>query len=319
MVSVNTQATKLITECMMKDLERINCRATKWSNGATCIDCGVEVPGSLEAGLYMTSVCLGNLARLWITNENYDSLILPTIHVAASHATIATLGSQFAGWSMKLEKYYALGSGPARALSRVEKELYAKIDYADNADSAAIIIEGDKIPPEGIADLVAEKCGISTKNVYVLVAPTSSIAGSVQISGRIVEVGIHKLFHEEYDVKKVFSGSGAAPIAPVHPKSVKAMGRTNDATIYAGTVNLTVNGGLGDNPQELIDKIPSNSSKDYGRPFYDIFKEAEFDFYKIDAGMFAPAMISVTDAESGKTYSAGKINLDILKQSFGVK
>ncbi|MFX0162408.1 MAG: methenyltetrahydromethanopterin cyclohydrolase [Candidatus Hodarchaeota archaeon] len=319
MVSVNTEATKLITECMMKNLDRINCKAIKWSNGATCIDCGVEVAGGLEAGLYMTSVCLGNLAKLWITNDHYDGVILPTIHVVTSYAAIATLGSQFAGWSMKLEKYYALGSGPARANSRVEKELYSKIDYADDVDNAAIIIEGDKIPPEGIADLIAEKCGIDTKNVYVLVAPTNSVAGSVQISGRIVEVGIHKLYHEGYDVKKVFSGSGAAPIAPVHPKSVKAMGRTNDATIYAGTVNLTVNGGLGDNPQELVNDVPSNSSKDYGRPFYDIFKDAEFDFYKIDAGMFAPAMISVNDAESGKTYTAGKINLDILKQSFDIK
>jgi len=318
MVSVNTEATKLITECMMKNLDRINCKAIKWSNGATCIDCGVEVAGGLEAGLYMTSVCLGNLARLWITNDNYDGVIFPTIHVATSHATVATLGSQFAGWSMKLEKYYALGSGPARANSRVEKDLYAKINYADDVDTAAIVIEGDKIPPEAIADLIAEKCGIETKNVYVLVAPTNSVAGSVQISGRIVEVGIHKLFHEEYDVKNVFSGSGAAPIAPVHPKSVKAMGRTNDSTIYAGTVNLTVCGGLGDNPQEIVNSLPSDSSKDYGRPFYDIFKEAEFDFYKIDAGMFAPAMISVTDAESGKTYTAGKLNLNILKQSFGV-
>ena len=45
-----------------------------------------------------------------------------SITVYTSNPVLACLGSQYAGWSLAHEKYFALGSGPARAMATKEKE-----------------------------------------------------------------------------------------------------------------------------------------------------------------------------------------------------
>jgi methenyltetrahydromethanopterin cyclohydrolase len=39
--------------------------------------------------------------------------------------------------------------------------------------------------------------------------------------------------------------------------------------------------------EELAEKLPSGTSRDYGRPFAEIFKAYKGDFYKIDGSLFA--------------------------------
>jgi len=77
-----------------------------------------------------------------------------------------------------------------------------------------------------------------------------------------------------------------------------------------------------DNVEELkeyVKKVPSLNSKDYGKPFYTTFQEAGFDFFKVDAGMFAPAEITINEVNSGKTFTSGKINTEVLLESFGLE
>ena len=313
-LSVNVEAKKII-EKMIENREMLNIKVEKTSSGATIIDAGVKVKGGLLAGKFVTEVCLGGLGEAQLTQMSFGDVELPTIFVATDHPAVSTLGSQFAGWRVKVGKYFGMGSGPARALSLKPKKLYEEIEYEDKADVAVIVLESDEKPTEEALKYIAEECNVSIENVYAVVTPTSSIAGSVQISGRVVETGIHKISEVGFDPKKILYASGYAPIAPVHPKSIKAMGRTNDMILYGGVVKLIVEHDDDEKLKEYVAKVPSCTSKDYGRPFYDIFKAAEFDFYKISPDLFAPAKIIVNNVKTGSTFVAGYVNTEVIQQS----
>lgn len=316
MVSVNLCALSIVEELMSRP-EYYGVKVKRVDGGGTLIDAGVKARGGYEAGLRITEVCMGGLARAHLAVQQYGDMVLPAIIVYTDEPYIATLGSQFAGWRIKVGDFFALGSGPARALSQEPKELYGKIAYKDEADAAVIVFETDRYPPVEVFKYVARKCRVEPSRVYAIVTPTSSIAGSTQISGRIVETGIHKLTELGFDPKKIVYGVGVAPVAPIHPKFARAMGRTNDVIIMCGQVYLTVDY-EGDDLGEYVRKAPSSESKAYGKPFYQIFKEAGYDFYKIDPAIFSPAQITVSNLRDGKVYTAGKIDVGLLRRSLGV-
>ena len=68
---------------------------------------------------------------------------------------------------------------------------------------------------------------------------------------------------------------------------------------------------------QLAAELPSSTSKDYGKPFAEIFKAYEYDFFKVDAMLFSPASVIVTAVESGKSFRAGKLDNALLDLSFG--
>jgi len=244
--------------------------------------------------------------------------VLPSIFVYTDHPAVATLGSQLAGWSIKVEKYFAMGSGPARALALKPKELYEKIGYRDEAEEAVLVLETSKEPPEEVITQISNQCGVKPDNLFLILAPTSSVVGSTQISGRVVEQGTYRLMELGLNPRLITHGWGYAPVTPVHPKSTEAMGRTNDALLYAGVAGYTVNYDDDEALKEIVNKAPSSSSKSYGRPFAEIFKEANYDFYQIDPSLFAPAFLIVNNAKTGNTFKAGKINLEVLMKSLGL-
>nr|MDO8062521.1 methenyltetrahydromethanopterin cyclohydrolase [Candidatus Freyrarchaeum guaymaensis] len=319
MVSVNLLAQEIV-EDMMDYAEELQINVITLDSGATIVDAGVEVDGSILAGEYVTEICLGGLGSATVTSFQYGDLILPAISVSTNHPAISTLGSQFAGWRItsKDGKFIGMGSGPARALALKPKKLYGKIDYKDDADVAVLFLEADNVPGDETVEVVAEACRVEPSNVYMVVAPTSSIVGSVQISGRVVETGIHKISEVGLDPKKIKYASGVAPIAPIHPDSMVAMGRTNDMIIAAGHVNLFVEVENEEELKKYVEKTPSNTSESYGKPFYEIFKEAGFDFYKIDPGLFAPASIMVNNITTGNSFYAGQINVELVKRSISL-
>ena len=108
----------------------------------------------------------------------------------------------------------------------------------------------------------------------------------------------------------------AAPLSPPHPDFVTAMGRTNDAIIYAGRAHLFVTGAAAD-ARVLAERLPSTTSRDYGEPFAAVFKRFKGDFYAIDPMLFSPAEVIVTAVESGESFHAGRIDPKLLDASFG--
>lgn len=319
MISVNEMGSYLVDE-MLDWAEDIKTEVVKLKNGATVIDCGINAEGGYEAGMYLARLCLADMADLQYSTFDLNGIKWPAIQVVTDNPIIACMASQYAGWRIAVGDYFGMGSGPARALGLKPKELYEEIGYEDDFEAAVLVLESSKLPDEKVIEYIAKHCSVEPENVTVAVAPTASVAGSVQISARVVETGIHKLESIGFDINCIKSGYGIAPIAPVVGKDVQCMGSTNDCVIYCGDTNYTVDfEGEPAELEEFVKKTPSTTSKDFGKPFYKTFKEANFDFFKVDAGMFAPARITVNDLKSTKTFTSGGLSPEILLESFGLK
>ncbi len=295
-------------EALRVKVHRAKCKTT-------IIDCGIEVPGSLEAGRLVSEACMGGRGTVVIATTTVGSLFFPAAQVTTDDPALACLGAQVAGWSIKVDDFFALGSGPARALARVETKLFDHLHYTDSHKEAVLLLETRTIPGAAVCEYIADKCGVTPDNLYLLVAPTASIVGSVQIAARIVETPIHKLENLKFDPHKILSGVGITPIAPVARKDNRAMGLTNDAILMMGQTFFFIRSSEGDDIEALVQKIPSSTSSSYGKPFRQIFKEAKGDFYKIDPGLFAPAMISISDLRTGTLHTAGQIDPDLYLES----
>ncbi len=316
-LSVNRASWRLVKKLCDK-AEEYGVAVKEKKSGATLIDAGIEAKGGFLAGRLITEICLGGYGRAEILHKRYGDLELPSIFVYTDHPAIATLGSQFAGWQIKVGKYFAMGSGPARALAQKPPELYERIEYKDKADLAVLVLETNKHPPDEVITHISEQCNVSPENLFLILVPTTSITGSTQISGRIVETGIHKLERLGFDPKLIRYACGCAPISPVHPDFAEAMGRTNDAILYTGAVHCIVSHTNDEELRKLVEKVPSLTSKSYGRPFIEIFEKANYDFYKIDPDLFAPAVLIVNNAKTGSVFRSGKINVEVFKRSIGL-
>ncbi|KAF3982915.1 MAG: methenyltetrahydromethanopterin cyclohydrolase [Methylococcales symbiont of Hymedesmia sp. n. MRB-2018] len=321
--SVN-KLTQPLVQQLIDHADSLRLGIEKLKNGCTIIDAGINVPGGLEAGRIITEICMGGLGTVSISQSAYTDHWPLSINVHSSNPVLACLGSQYAGWSLAHEKYYALGSGPARAMANKEKDgvkvpveaLYQELEYSDNAGSTVLVIENDKMPPIEIVDKVAVACGITADKLTLIMTPTSSIAGSVQVVGRVLEVAMHKTHELHFPLENIVDGCGSAPVCPPHPDFVQAMGRTNDAILFAGQVHIFVTGS-DEAAEKLAKELPSSTSKDYGKPFADIFKACNYDFFKIDSMLFSPASVIVTAMDSGNSFRAGKLDNALLDQSFG--
>jgi len=315
-LSVNRLAWKLL-EKLCKNPVFYGVKIEKTSSGATIVDAGINVKGGFQAGKIITEICMGGCGKAEITHTSYGELKLPSIFVYTDHPVIATLGSQFAGWQIKKGGYFAIGSGPARALALKPKEIYEKIGYKDDFDRAVLVLETDKHPPSKLIERFTEECHVSSENLAVILTPTTSIAGATQVCGRMVEAGFHKLSKLGLSPNVFLHAWGLAPIPPIHPKFAKAMARTNDAILYGGVSYYVIECGNEEELARIVEKAPSKASRDYGKPFREIFKEANYDFYKIDPNLFAPAIIIVNNVKTGNTFKNGEINVRALMKSFG--
>jgi len=321
--SVN-KLTQPLVKYLIDNADKLRVEVNVLENGCTIIDAGIKVPGGLEAGRIMAEICMGGLGTVSLNHSAYTENWPLSVNVYSSNPVLACLGSQYAGWSLSHEKYYALGSGPARTMATKLKDgqqepveaLYKELDYTDAFDSTVLVIENDAIPPLAIIEKVAAACNIDPAKLTIIVAPTSSLAGGIQVVARVLEVALHKAHALHFPLENIIDGSGSAPVCPPHPNFVKAMGRTNDSILFAGQVHLFVKGS-DEAAEKLAKELPSSTSKDYGKPFAEIFKQCDYDFFKIDGMLFSPASVIVTAVESGKTFRAGKLDNALLDQSFG--
>ena len=241
-----------------------------------------------------------------------------TLMVRSSNPITACLASQYAGWRLTggegKQAFFALASGPGRALARKEK-LFEELAYQDRAERATLVLEASGPPPPSVVQKVAQDCGVTPDRLSFIYTPTQSLAGAVQIVSRVLEVALHKAHELHFPLERIVEGMGAAPLSPPHPDMMTAMGRTNDAIIYAGRTHLFVTGAAAD-ARALAERLPSTTSRDYGEPFAAIFKRFKGDFYAIDPMLFSPAQVSVTAIDSGQTFHSGQIDLKLLDASF---
>jgi methenyltetrahydromethanopterin cyclohydrolase len=314
--SVNQGALEIAREILDRE-EELNCSVTEGKSGSTIIDAGVGCAGSSELGRLIGETCLGGLGAVRLTRMFVGDLDLPAIIVSVEQPKIATLGSQYAGWSIKVGKYHASGSGPARALARSETELFDAIAYQDTSKKSVIVLESQKLPTEEATEYIADRCAIAPSNLYCIVVPAASIAGLVQRSSRVVETGLYRAYRIGFDTDRIRRGHGVAPIAPLIKNENRAMSVSNDCISYGGRTFYHVRDDIGD-LQETIDKLPSSTSTQYGPPFYDLFRKLDFDVNKVDPLLLSPAEVTFNHIESGKVYHAGGLNPSILRKSLGL-
>jgi methenyltetrahydromethanopterin cyclohydrolase len=300
---------------LLADADRLRCRGSPAASGTQRIDCGIEVPGGIEAGGRLAEICLAGLGRASFVPSDARVWQGLAVQVISDHPVAACLASQYAGWEVSRDHYFAMGSGPMRA-SAAREPLFESIGYRETSDVAVGILESDRLPPDEVCLDISAKCGVRPERLLLLVAPTTSLAGTIQVVARSIETALHKLHELQYDVERVQSAAGLAPLPPVASDQVTGIGRTNDAIIYGGTVTLYVRDEDA-RIQEAGARVPSSASPDHGQPFARVFERYQHDFYRIDPHLFSPAVVTFVNLASGRSFRFGETMPEIIRESFG--
>jgi methenyltetrahydromethanopterin cyclohydrolase len=312
-LSMNERSAALV-DAMAADAEALGIEVRTLDSGARLVDCGVQARGGLQAGLGFAAACMGGLGRLDAVPVVVGERTWSGVGVGVDAPAAACLAAQYAGWKLEQGDFFAMASGPGRALARAE-DLFDELAWREEAERAVLCLETRQDPPAEVVEKVSERCGVPASAVTFLIAPTASVCGSVQISARVVETALHKLHELGVDPARVRSGWGCCPVAPVARDDPAAIGRTNDAVLYGGTVHLWLEGPDGE-VAELAEKLPSSASDAFGTPFGELLEAADWNFYDIDPLLFSPAAVTLTSTESGRAHHGGGLAPDVLERSF---
>jgi methenyltetrahydromethanopterin cyclohydrolase len=313
--SVNANARPLV-ERLLREADALGVQVQRDPSGVCVVDGGIGATGSIAAGVLIGEICMGGFGDVRLrSGEGWPTWL----DVHSAQPVLACLASQYAGWSLSAskeetggKKFFALGSGPARALA-CKEPLFAELGYRDRSDHGVLVLEVDKPPPRVVLDKVLRDCALAPEALTIVLTPTTSLAGTTQVVARVLEVALHKAHELHFDLSHIVEGHASAPLPAPSPDGVQAMGRTNDAILYGGRVHLNVHGS-DDAARGLAEQLPSRNSRDHGRSFAEIFKAVEYDFYKIDPALFAPAEVWVSNLDSGSTFHAGAIDMTLLQQ-----
>jgi methenyltetrahydromethanopterin cyclohydrolase len=284
------------------------------ASGARVVDAGAAAPGGFTAGVALAELCMGGLGHVSLTPLSIGGETWPGVQVWTDHPAAACMASQYAGWAIDPPGFFAMGSGPLRAKARVERDLFGKLGYGEESTRGVLVMESRALPGEDVAAWVSAKAGVAADHLTFAVAPTASLAGGLQVVARVLETGLHKMDTIGFDVTRVSSAIGTAPLAPTARNDVRAIGRTNDCILYGGQARYMIDAG-DEELAALAARLPACASADYGTPFYEIFKRYDNDFYRIDPLLFSPAEVWLTSAASGRTFHAGRLDPGILHAS----
>lgn len=317
-MSVNALARPRV-ERLLATATALDVQVRHAAGGVCIVDAGLEVRGSVQAGLLIGEICMGGLGRVHL-RAGAAATGWPTwLDVSSAQPVLACLGSQYAGWSLAASKeetggrrFFSLGSGPARALAAKE-DLFGQLGYRDHAATGVLVLEVDRDVPQVIIDKILRDCGLAPQQLTLIVTPTTSLAGTTQVVARVLEVALHKAHELGFALEHIVGGTASAPLPAPSPDGVQAMGRTNDAILYGGQVQLVVRGD-DDAARTLARQLPSRNAAEFGRSFAEVFAAAGHDFYKIDPALFAPAEVWVSNLDSGHTWHAGATDMVLLQR-----
>jgi len=284
-------------------------------NGGRVLDCGIAVPGGLQAGLALARVCLAGQGDVTLVPGDIAGLPCPLVQVTSDHPVLACMASQYAGWQISVGKFFAMGSGPMRALYGKE-DLFDHIPGREPGGPVAVgVLETRKLPDDAVLDYLSHSVGLPPAKLTLLAAPAASMAGTLQVVARSIETALHKLHELKFDLGQVVSAFGSAPLPPVAKDELGAIGRTNDAILYGGRVVLWVQS-EDDMLTEIGPKVPSSASPDFGAPFATLFQRAGGDFYKIDPMLFSPAEVLFCNLKTGRSFVFGRTRHEVLHAAF---
>src|SRR5260221_12405940 len=141
-LSVNARASELVDR-LVADAGALKIGVTRGSSGEQLIDAGSRFQGGIAAGLRIAEICMGGLGHVALMPAAVTPNWPWTVATRSSHPVIACLGSQYAGWKLSHKaddsSFFALGSGPARALARAEP-LFGQLAYVEHEDLGQLAV-----------------------------------------------------------------------------------------------------------------------------------------------------------------------------------
>jgi methenyltetrahydromethanopterin cyclohydrolase len=316
MSTLNEGAWKLC-DAMAADADRLGVVVQSLACGTRLIDCGVKSAGGIEAGRRLAEICMAGLGTAEVIAADPSLWSGQAVQVRTDRPVAACMAAQYAGWEIRGDGFFSMGSGPMRAAAAREP-LFDEIGHREKAERCVGVLEAGKLPPESVCVDIACKCGVRPHELTLLVARTSSLAGTVQIVARSVETALHKLHVLGFELARIELGRGTAPLPPPCDNDLAAIGRTNDAILYGGVVELAVRGDDA-SLAEIGPRVPSSASADFGRPFAEVFARYDHDFYRIDSLLFSPAVVTFMNQDTGVAHHFGKTAPEVLAESFGGK
>ena len=317
---------RAIAEHLMAEAGQLGVEVQRSADGVRIVDCGVKKPGGNEAGILLARAAMADLGAVELVPAGSplpphaaawgQACPWTLVSVASETPVAACLAAQYAGWKVQEGKYFAMASGPLRAAIGRE-ELFNEIGLRERPANAVGLLEAGKLPPDSVCRQLALDAGVAPEDLILLVARTASPAGTLQVIARSLETALHKLHDLHFDLRRICRGAGAAPLAPVPADDLTAIGHTNDAILYGGSVTLEV---TGDDASlaAIGEKMVSSASSSYGEPFCQLFAKAGHDFYALDPALFAPARVELHNLDTGTRHIFGQLAPALVQTSFGV-
>src|SRR4051794_36441578 len=114
MLSLNERAHELCA-AMVADARKLGVVVNVLPGGTRIVDCGVNAPGSIEAGRRLAEICLAGLGDVFVAPSSKIADGCQEVSVATKQPVAACMASQYAGWEIKHEEFFAMGSGPMRS------------------------------------------------------------------------------------------------------------------------------------------------------------------------------------------------------------
>src|SRR5262249_16848205 len=137
--------------------------------GARLIDCGVHVPGGMQAGLILARICLAGQAGLAIAPSEIGSFSGVQGLRLTGYPVNGCLACEYAGWQIAVGKFFGMGSGPMRAAYGKEP-LFDKIPGRERPPVAVGVLESRKLPDDAVIEYLAERVHLDPRKMTLLVA-----------------------------------------------------------------------------------------------------------------------------------------------------
>ncbi|MEM2896426.1 MAG: methenyltetrahydromethanopterin cyclohydrolase [Candidatus Bathyarchaeia archaeon] len=312
-----------IVKGMIKNCDRLNIAIDELKNGTTVLDCGVNVPGGYRAGELAAKLRMGGLGEVHVSSVTYGDVSLPTAILCTDFPAMIGLcayvwyGIVPQPFDTKAE-FSAWISGPGRVLAQAPQKVFDKVYYRDESDVSVLVVQSRKLPNEKIADYLAERCGVSPKNLYLVVTPTESVAGSVQV---VAVSGLEDTFWrltEFYGIPyaRIKQALGSTPIPPVHQKIFEIPCITpDDAIRYGGIVHYWVESVDGEDLEAIVrGMVIENYPINYGKSYYQIGGHPpDLHTFAKEGRGFVVGEAGIYDTRTGKMYKAGRVHIEMIK------
>lgn len=309
MFSVNKEAMKIVKK-IIENKEALNVGVISLKNGSTVIDMGINYPGGWKAAQHLTEITMGGLGLLNYGIYRLGELELPQVNIYADKPVIACLSCQLSGWALPEFKNDAgivpLISGPVRAI--VKEDKFAKLfSYQDKSEKVVVVLQDKVLPSEELTTYIAKKCKIEPENIFILVAPTGSLVGLVNVIARTLETSLWRLHELGFDINNVISAWGKAPLPPISKDEYTAMIRANTYIYYGGTAGFVVNC-KDEDIERIIEDITLSpkTTKQYGIPFSKLLEEAGGNIFNMTEFCHNVTKVNFCNSFTGNTFVYGK-------------